>query len=149
MTRQNPPGPQGSSHRTIIHEVATGREREWPEPHVHPTGWSHDSRSIVGWRHDGAVVICRLEDGACRVLTTGALPVWPNGADRVYFARPLERTEPQDLWSIGIDGTDERLEAHMGVFRPIDRFFTVSPGGQAAWASFEAGRHAVWTAQVR
>jgi eukaryotic-like serine/threonine-protein kinase len=136
-------------HQTIVHEVESGRDRDWPEPHFHPTGWSHDSQSLVGWREDGSIVICRVEDVSCRALTKGAHPVWPRGASRVYFARPQNSAAPQDLWSIALDGTDERHEAHMGTFRSIDRYFAVSQGGQAAWANFEAGRHAVWTARVK
>jgi Tol biopolymer transport system component len=150
LVRQAPLGAQpGERHRTIIHEVESGQERDWPEPHFHPTGWSHDSQSLAGWREDGSIVICRVEDARCRVLTQGAQPVWPRGASRVYFVRPQNPAAPQDLWSIALDGSGERHEAHLGVFRPIDRFFDVSPGGQAAWANFEAGRHEVWTARVK
>jgi len=148
--RQPPVGASSSdSEHMVIHEVATGREREWPAGHVHPTGWSQDSGSIVGWRHDNTVVFCRVEDGSCRVLTKGSMPVWPPGSARVYFLRPENRSAPQELWSMAVDGSAERFEAHLGRFRPIDRFVAVSRDGVAAWSPFQPGRHEVWTAAVR
>jgi Tol biopolymer transport system component len=148
--RQRPLGaPPTTPEHTVIHEIETGREQEWPEPHVHPAGWSSDSRSIVGWRHDGTIVICGVADGICRVVTKGAAPVWPPGGTRIFFARPQNPTAPQELWSVSIDGSDERHEAQMGAFRSIDRFFTVSRDGLAAWARSDGGTHQVWRASVR
>ena len=41
--RNRPIGaPSTVAEHTVIHEVATGQEREWPEPHTHPGGWSPD-----------------------------------------------------------------------------------------------------------
>lgn len=56
---------------------------------------------------------------------------------------------PQDLWSAALDGSAERREAALGMFRPIDRFFTVSRHGLAAWSNMQSGRHEVWTATVK
>lgn len=147
--RQPPLGAPAGAQALVIHEIATRIEREWPDAQVRPGGWSPDGRHVVGQTRDGHVVLCSIADERCRTLTTGAQPVWPGGSDRIYFARPANSAAPQSLWSIGADGTDARLEAEMGAFRPIDRFFTVSRDGKAAWSRFEAGRHDVWTATVR
>jgi hypothetical protein len=148
--RQRPPGaPATVPEHLVIHEVASGHERESPEPHVHPGGWSQDGQSLVGWQHDGSVVICRVRDQSCRTLTKGSAPAWPLGSSRVYFTRPEDGSAPQALWSINVVGTDERYEAEVGLFRPIDRFVSVSPQGLVAWSRFEAGRQEVWTATVR
>jgi hypothetical protein len=147
--RQRPPGaPSTVPERLVIHEVETRREREW-SVHVHPGDWSQDGQSLVGWQHDGSVVICRVGDQSCRALTKGSAPAWPHGSARVYFTRPEDGSAPQALWSINVDGTDERYEAALGQFKPIDRFVSVSPQGLVAWSRFEAGRQEVWTATVR
>ena len=148
--RARAPGmPPTVPEHTVIHTIATGEEREWPEPHTHAAGWSADGREIVGWQHDGSVVICTVDDGQCRGVTKGSSPAWPLGSPRLYFARPANPGARQELWSVAVDGSDERLETTMGRFRPIDRFFTVSRDHVAAWANFHAGRHEVWTATVR
>jgi Tol biopolymer transport system component/predicted Ser/Thr protein kinase len=148
--RQRPLGaPATVPEHVVIHEIATGRERQWTEPHVHPGGWSDDGQSLVGWQHGHMVVICGVADESCRPLTNGTTPVWPPGSGRIYFLRPEDRNAPQELWSIGVDGTGERHEASLGRFRPIDRFVAVSREGLAAWSQIQPGRHEVWTAAVR
>ncbi len=87
--RARPPGAASSiPEHTVIHTISTGEEREWPEPHTHPTGWSQDGNAIVGWRHDGSIMICTVSDSRCRKVTNGSTPVWPSGSERLYFLRP-------------------------------------------------------------
>ena len=148
--RARAPGtPSTVPEHTVIHTIATGEEREWAEPHTHSAGWAADGREIVGWQHDGSVVICTVADAQCRKVTRGSSPVWPLGSPRIYFARPGNPAAPQELWSVAFDGSDERFETKMGLFRPIDRAFTVSRDHVAVWANFHAGRHEVWTATVK
>ena len=148
--RARPPGaPSSIPEHTVIHTIATGEERVWDEPHTHPSGWSKDGGSIAGWQHPGSVVICTVADGQCRKVTTGVGPAWPLGSDRLYFLRPADPSKPQELWSIGVNEGDERFEAAVGLFRPIDRVITVSPNHVAAWANLQPGRYEVWTATIR
>ena len=153
--RQRPPGaPSGVTEHTVIHEVATGKERIWPEPHTHIGGWSPDGSSIVGWQHEAKsaasiVTICRVADASCRVVARGSSPKWAPQGDRLYFSRPAPTMGTQDLWTIAIDGTGERRVADLGAFRPIDVFFDVSRHGLVAWAPLRAGDHQLWTAMVK
>ena len=62
---------------------------------------------------------------------------------------PLGSLRAAELWSLALDGSDERLESAIGLFCPIDRAFTVSRDHVAAWANFHTGRHEVWTAVVK
>jgi Tol biopolymer transport system component len=151
--RQRPPGAQQSMvEHTVIHDVTTGQERAWPEPHTHPNGWSRDGQSIVGTQHGGdgmLVVICRVADESCRTITRGTAPKWSPHDDRLYFVRPAPTAGVQELWTIAVDGTDERRIGALGAFRPIDVFFDVSSTGLITWAPLNAGQPQLWTATVR
>ena len=150
--RQRPPGaPRTQPEHTVIHEVATGRERVWPEPHTHPTGWSPAGDSIVGMQHDPStgglviVTICRVADGSCRTVARGRSPKWSVADNRIYFMRAAGTI--QQLWSVAIDGSDERSIADLGTFSPLADFFDVSHGS-VVWAPFQPGRQELWTATL-
>ena len=147
--KQSPSGPHD---RTVIHEVATGQERQWPEPHTHVGGWSPDGMAIVGSQHDTAneywITVCQAVDGSCRRVTQGRMPRWSSADGRLYFARATA-TGDTDLWTIAADGTDERRVCALGAFRAIDLFFDVSKLGELVWAPFHAGERQVWSATVR
>ena len=155
--RSRPPGaPATVTEHTIIHDVATGTERVWPEPHTHVGGWSPDGSSIVGLQHNPKdraaltlVVICHVTDESCRPVTTGGSPKWGPDGNRLYFTRPGAATDALDLWTITIDGSNERRIADLGTMRSGDVFIDVSRSGQVAWAPRRAGTHALWTAQMR
>jgi serine/threonine-protein kinase len=144
--------PTSISEHTVIHEVATGQERVWAEPHTHIGGWTADGASIVGWQHaeGGAtnVVTCRVADETCRVLTRGGSPKPSPKGDRVYFVRPAGSAGSFDLWSIAADGTSEQRVAALGAFRSIDVFFDVSRTGLLTWAGLNAGQSQLWTAGI-
>jgi serine/threonine protein kinase/Tol biopolymer transport system component len=151
--RQRPiEAPPTVPEHTVIHEVATGQERIWPEPHTHIGGWSPDGASIVGWQHEPkrgqSIVICRVLDASCRTLTHGSQPKWSVGDGRIYFLRQTP-TGVHDLWSIAVDGTDERRVAELGTFRSTDVFFDVSRQGLLTFAPFRAGRQEIWTASIK
>ncbi len=152
-TRQRPPGaPRTEAEHTVIHEVATARERVWPEPHTHPTGWSPDGDSIVGVQHDPSggglviVTICRVADGTCRSVTRGRGPKWSVADNRIYFMRATKTGE--QLWSVAIDGSDERWVADLGTFSTLATYFDLSRDGVVAWAPFQPGRQELWTATL-
>ena len=94
-------------------------------------------------------MVCTSNEGRCVPVTKGVGPVWPMGSTRLYFLRPVDPAKPEELWSVDVDGSDERFESPIGLFRPIDRFLTVSRDHVAAWSNFQAGQHEVWTAVVK
>jgi eukaryotic-like serine/threonine-protein kinase len=149
--KQRPMGaPMSVAEHLVFHEVATGREREVPEPHVHPGGWSPDGKAVVGWRHDGKIVVCPLEGEICRPVTEGVAPTWSGDGTHLFFLRPAaNRTSPQELWSTTVEGSDERRALVLGTFRAIDRFFDLSKDGLVVWAPFRAGRSELWSATVK
>ena len=104
---------------------------------------------MVVWRHPEEVLVCELSTLACRTLTTGVLPVWPGDRSRVFVMRPRSPTEPQELWSVSINGGDERLEASLGSFRPQDRFYDVSGDGNVVWSPYLPGPGELWTATIK
>jgi hypothetical protein len=55
----------------------------------------------------------------------------------------------QELWSIRVDGTEERKHHDLGTFRPIDRFFDVSARDEVVWAPSSQGRRELWIAVVQ
>ena len=152
-TRLRPPGaPRTQPEHTVIHEVATGREHMWPEPHTHPTGWSPTGDSIIGMRHDPSggglviITICRVADGSCRSVARGRGPKWSVADNRIYFTRVAGAIE--QLWSVAVDGSDERSTADLGTFAALSSFFDVSRDGLVVWAPFQPGRQELWTATI-
>jgi Tol biopolymer transport system component len=149
--RQRPPGAaQNVTEHTVIHDAETGEETVWPEPHTHPNGWSPDGSSIVGLQHAPGltrIVVCRIDDASCREVTRGLSPKWSPQGDRLYFLRPAAGGS-HALWSIAIDGTDERQIADLGFLRSIDVFFDVSSTGLITWAPIKAGQPQQWTATI-
>jgi len=153
--RTRPPGaPPTVTEHTVIHDVATGAERVWPEPHTHVGGWSADGSSVLGLQHNPKggltlVVICQVVDASCRQVTTGSSPKWGPEDQSLYFLRPVVATGSQELWAIAIDGSNEHRIADLGVIRPSDVFMDVSRTGQVVWAPLRAGVQELWTAQIR
>ena len=152
--RQHPVGRKGLlPEATIIREIASGRERDLPQPHLHQPRFSPDGRSILGSAHDGSVVICDLDANTCRaaaVKANSAGPVaWSGDGKRVFFMRGSAPSAPQELWSIGLDGSSERKERDLGRFRAIDRFFDVSVRDDVVWTRWVAERPEIWVGQIR
>ena len=76
--------------------------------------------------------------------------MWSGDGRRIFVLRPAnDSSAPQELWSAGTDGSDERMVASLGVFRSIDRFFDVSKKDVLVWTPFVAGRYQLWTATVK
>jgi Tol biopolymer transport system component/predicted Ser/Thr protein kinase len=150
-TRQRPlDAPPDTPEALVVHEVATGQERELPGEHSHMGRWSPDGRELVVWRHDGNVWRCEVESGGCTMVTQGTAPVWSGDARRIYVMRvPRGWDQGSEVWSVDRDGGEARFEALLGNFRPTDRYFDVSREGLLAWAPWRAGEHEVWTATVR
>jgi eukaryotic-like serine/threonine-protein kinase len=149
---RRPGAPPDVSEHTVIHDVTTQEERVWPEPHTHVNGWSPDGLWLVGTQHapgGTTVVTCRVADAECRAITRGTAPKWSPRGDRIYFLRSAATGGSQELWTIAVDGGDERRIGDLGSFRPIDVFIDVSSTGLVAWAPMRAGQPQVWAATVR
>lgn len=149
--RQRPlDAPPETPEALVIHEVATGRERELPGEHSHMGRWSPDGRELVVWRHDGNVWICEVvESGTCRVVTQGHAPVWSGDGQRVFVLRaPAGWQSSLEVWSVDPDGGDQRREASLGRFRALDRHFDVSRDGALTWAPWRPGQQELWTAAI-
>jgi hypothetical protein len=55
----------------------------------------------------------------------------------------------QEVWSVALDGRDERKERDIGSLRAIDRFFDLSITGEIVFAPVTEGRRELWTAKLR
>jgi Tol biopolymer transport system component len=153
--RARPPGaPMTVPEHTVIHDVETTEERVWAAPHTHPNGWSSDGASIVGVQHStdntgiNVIVICTVADEKCRPITRGLSPKFSPQDDRLYFLRAAGRGS-YALWTVAVDGTDERRVAELGSFRQIDIFFDVSKDGLITWAPMTPGSAQLWTATLK
>jgi Tol biopolymer transport system component len=134
---------------TFLYEVATGKETlfrtgmQWPR-------WSPDGEAILGVDQD--VLICSAKTGQCRKLATAvalhgdspwvsAAPIWSADGSRVYYSRfrGAGLAQDDDLYSVSVDGTDERLEAELKslVFHSGSG---VSAKGEVAYVQLKAGK---------
>ena len=153
-TRQQPLGRRAEKPEAlVIQSLETREERELPGEHSHMGRWSLDGDELVVWRHDPNVPRrhntwrCEVESGACRFVTQGTAPVWSGDGQRIHVMRgPAEGVE---VWSVDRDGGSARLEASLGAFRAIDRYFDVSRDGMLAWAPWRPGKYEVWTATLK
>jgi hypothetical protein len=107
---------------TFFREIATGRETVFRKLMYEPR-WSKDGQWILGTevnsgvRNDafGDIMVCRVSTGECRkIASRGNRPTWSNDESRVYFHR--FGGQNRGLFSVSIDGTDERLVAQL---RPL------------------------------
>jgi serine/threonine protein kinase len=136
--------------RTVVHDVASGREIELPAPALGGPRFSHDGGTIAGTRNDGTVGICSVDGSGCRTVARGQYPVaWSPDDTRLYFLRAAATGGNQEVWSATLDGQDERKERDIGSHRSIDRFFDVSITGEIVFAPITEGRRELWTARLR
>lgn len=138
---------------TIIKEVASGIERELPQPPLHYPRFSRDGQWVAGSRRDG-IAVCPFDGGACRLvvedLKSVTTPVaWSGDGSRIYFMRGASPVAPQELWSVALDGRGRSKHREIGPFRGIDRFFDVSIDGDITWAPFVEGRRELWSATMK
>jgi hypothetical protein len=154
FTRSRLPGaPRTEPESTVVHDVTTGQQRELPPPHLHYCHFSPDGRWISGSRDDGSIVVCAADGRACHTVATaipGSPNAWSGNSARLYFLRAAARPRGHhDLWSVGADGSGERLEGTIGAFLPIDIFFDVSADDRIVWAASQQGRRELWTAALQ
>jgi serine/threonine protein kinase/Tol biopolymer transport system component len=137
----------GETERTLVREMATGRETVISEPgpkHLHALAWSLDGQSILGWRHDDVIVICPAAGGPCREVLHGASPAWSPDRSRIYFRRPGARAGFAQIWSRSTEGADERKEADVGPMHPLAGRIEITADGKLLWTEFREGRRELW-----
>jgi outer membrane protein assembly factor BamB len=151
-TRRNAPGDTHSDQpeATVIHEMSTGREHDLLPPYLSSPRFSHDGRYVAGERGDGTIGYCSVDGTSCQTVGRGASPVlWASDDSRLYCLRGSTTGRGQEVWSLSLDGKDERKERELGSPRAIDRFFDLSVGGEIVSAPVTAGRRELWTARLR
>jgi Tol biopolymer transport system component len=153
-TRSRLPGaPPTEPEASVVRDVTTGQERELPLPHKHYCHFSPDGRWILGALDDGSIEVCPADGQVCRTVAKG-IPgspnAWSGNGARVFFLRASGAPRGHhDLWSVGADGSGERLEAALGAFLPIDIYFDVSADDRTVWAATQQGRRELWTAALK
>ena len=74
---------------------------------------------------------------------------WSPDDTRLYFLRGPATGSDQEVWSVALDGRDERKERDIGSLRAINRFFDLSITGEIVFAPVTEGRRELWTARLR
>jgi serine/threonine protein kinase len=149
-TRRNALGSRSPQpEATMVYEVAGGREHELPQPYLNAPRFSHDGRYIAGSQRDGTIGVCQADGTACRTLGRGGSVNWSPDDTRLYFLRGPATGSDQEVWSVALDGRDERKERDIGSLRAIDRFFDLSITGEIVFAPVTEGRRELWTARLR
>jgi serine/threonine protein kinase/Tol biopolymer transport system component len=139
---------------TFLREIATGKETQFRKRMYEPR-WSKDGEWILGTELNsgsawfGDIVICSVSTGECRkIATRGNLPKWSHDDSRVYFSRPKGLWD-RDLFSVSIDGTDERLVAELKPLPPYGQFWDVSPKGEIAYIPWKPGKPELWMLELK
>src|SRR5687767_13006745 len=139
---------EGSVAATMIRDIASGSETAFTVP-VRMPRWSSDGKFIAGVTIPGRrwdlaeIVICPVEGGDCRTVTRGYRPIWYDDS-RLYFLRPSSLRDGEELWSISVEGKDEKKIMELKPIHPIGEFFDVSPTGQIVWVQYQRGRNELW-----
>ena len=140
---------------TFIREIATGKETLFRKRMYEPQ-WSKDGLWILGAEVNsgttgdafGDIVVCLVSTGECRKIAIRAnRPIWSHDGSRVYFHR--FRPQNRGLFSVSIDGTDERLVAELGPLPPYNNFSDVSPKGEVAYVQFKPGKPELWMMDLK
>lgn len=140
---------------TFLREIATGRDTLFKKQLYEPQ-WSDDGQRIVaaevnsGTRGDafGDILICSVETAECRKLATrGNRPVFSHDGSRIYFHR--FKGADRDLYSVSIDGADEKLVAELKPLPPYNNFTDVSPKGEIAYCQFKPGKPELWMTELK
>ena len=137
---------------TMIRDIATGTETAFTIPMRMPR-WSSDGKFVAGTAMPGRrweqaeIVICPVEGGDCRTLTGGYRPIW-HADSRLYFLRRANLRDGEELWSISVEGKDEKKIMDLRPVHPIGEFFDVSPAGQVVWVQYQRGRNELWMSTI-
>jgi Tol biopolymer transport system component len=126
---------KGSVAATMVHDLESGRETAFTMPLNFPS-WSHDGRFVLGVDQSTArgdmrdIVVCPSDGGACRKVAKGSIPRWSADNARIYFKRDGNLKDGVQIWSISLDGDDERHVLDLRPLHPIGQGFDVSAEGR-------------------
>jgi Tol biopolymer transport system component len=124
--------------------------------HIHPAGWSPDSKSILAYlfRADGThqIALVNARDGSVKVLksldwrSTNKLSLSPDGRYVAYDFPPNEDSPEHDIYLLATDGSREvSVVEHPG----DDLLLGWMPDGQAVlFVSDRTGRNDIWKLPV-
>lgn len=145
---------QGTVAATMIRDIATGTESAFTVP-VRAPHWSPDGKFVTGAVMPGRrwdlaeIVVCPVEGGGeCRTVTRGYRPIWHDDS-HLYFLRPSSPRDGHELWSISVEGKDEKKIMDLRPIHPIGEFFDVSPTGQVVWVQYQRGRNELWMSTIK
>jgi Tol biopolymer transport system component len=139
---------KGSAAATMIRNIASGTESAFTVALRHP-GWSPDGKFVIGDAIPGRrldlaeIVICPVEGSDCRKLTRGYNPLWRDDS-RIYFFRQSHFRDGEELWSISLEGKDEKKIMDLRPMHPIGAFYDASRSGQITWVQFQRSRNELW-----
>jgi eukaryotic-like serine/threonine-protein kinase len=137
---------EGRVIATVIRHIKTGKERSLPIVIDRPQ-WSKNGKWIAGCNYentDGNIFICPADGTECRNLTKGITPGWSGDDSRIFFHRKGQIEDGAELWSIGIDGRNEKKETDMRPMSQIGFFYDVSPADEVAWSRVNLGPDELW-----
>ena len=137
---------EGSVTATLIRHLKTGKERALPVI-INRVQWSENGKWIAGTNFENMVeniFICPVDGKECRLLTKGVTPVWSPDNSRIFFQRKGELEDGGELWSISIDGSNEKKETELRPMSPIGFFYDVSPTDEVAWVKLNSGPNELW-----
>lgn len=140
---------------TFLREIAAGRDTLFKKQLYEPQ-WSQDGQWILGaevnsgTRGDvfGDILICSVATAECRKLATrGNRPVFSHDGSRIYFHR--FKGSNRDVYSVSIDGADEKLVAELKPLPPYNNFTDVSPKGEVVYIKFKPGKPELWMTELK
>jgi len=138
----------------IVRRLDSGVETILDRP-LNNARWSRDGQTVFGTQTVRAgnfntwnVVGCSAATGSCRTITRGHGVVPSPDGQRLYFMRP-GTSGMRELWSLNVEGNDERSHGHIGPFRLPDVVFDVSREHMIVWPAFHAGKPEIWMAAMQ
>jgi serine/threonine protein kinase len=142
---------EGRVTATLIRNLKTGKETSLPVTLDWPQ-WSKNGKWIAGCNdknRESNILICSVDDKECRTLTKGIVPVWSADDSRIFFQRKGNLEDGAELWSISIDGSNEKKETELRPMSQIGFFFDVSPANQVAWVRENFGPDELWLMEFK
>jgi Tol biopolymer transport system component len=138
---------EGTVIATFIRHLKTGKERALSMALDDPR-WSRDRKWIAGYsivnKMNDSIYICPSDGGSCRRITKGSKPVWSGDDSRLYFQRKGELEDGAELWSVSINGSNEKKETELSPMLPIAFFYDVSITDEILWVQSNLGTSELW-----
>lgn len=138
---------EGTVIATLIRSLESGKEIPLPVA-LDDRRWSRDGKWIAGYniisKINNNIVLCPTDGGQCREITRGIYPVWSGDGSHLYFQRKGSLRDGAELWSISVNGSNERKIAELRPMNSIAFFYDVSIRDEIVWVQFKPGNHELW-----